>query len=103
VRTEDGAVDDDGFASAESSRPALPVGLYSLRSLSPADPETGCRVSAFGDDPFCNPSREVKPFSPVTSMPGFGVEPIEANECGGLILVLIGSKALNRPTDRLAS
>jgi hypothetical protein len=30
-----------------------------------------------GDNPFCNPSREVKPFSPATAMSGFGVEAAE--------------------------
>jgi transposase len=30
------------------------------------------------DDPFCNSSREVKPFSPATAMLGFGVEATEA-------------------------
>jgi hypothetical protein len=36
-------------------------------------------------DPFCNPSREVKPFSPATAMSGFGVEAAEValqRECG---------------------
>jgi hypothetical protein len=28
-------------------------------------------------DPFCNPSREVKPFSPATAMSGFEVEAAE--------------------------
>jgi hypothetical protein len=31
-----------------------------------------------GFHPFCNPSCEVKPFSPATAMSGFGVEGAEA-------------------------
>lgn len=49
------------IAENEVARPAVPVGLYSLRSPSPADlAKDGMWVSAFGNDPFCNPICRVK-------------------------------------------
>jgi hypothetical protein len=51
------------------------TGLYSRAStsLQRGSPDPHAVSAHTGDDPFCNPSREVKPFSPVAAMSGFGV------------------------------